>query len=66
MKLNSKINELKGQMTLWELSHKTGIRYNTLTNISKNNWKRIQKESILILMKFFQLKSLDELFQIEE
>jgi DNA-binding Xre family transcriptional regulator len=49
-----------------ELSEVTKIRANTISNYINNSYTVIKKDHLELFMKFFELNSIDELFEYKE
>ncbi len=67
MKLNCKLRELceaKG-ITQTQLSRDTGLAPSTVGKLYRNTVVRIDEKTILTLCKYFELKGIEELLQIE-
>ncbi|MEK4355220.1 helix-turn-helix transcriptional regulator [Paenibacillus sp. FSL R5-0475] len=66
--LKLKIRELREleKLSVRQLSEATGIRWNTLSDMEKNTAKHWPPEHLETLMKYFNLKQIDQLIEYEE
>jgi DNA-binding Xre family transcriptional regulator len=66
MELKSKLPILMGKQGIDQktLAAKTGLSPTTVGKIYNNHFKAIDVHTVTVLMKHFQLKRLDDLFEI--
>jgi hypothetical protein len=68
--LKRRLELLKGKSYTWqEISHKTGVHFNTLHNIEGNKTRRLDLDIVAKLLDFFSREgmpvSIDQLFTVE-
>jgi transcriptional regulator with XRE-family HTH domain len=66
MKVNCKLRELmeKRDITQLELASKTGLAPSTVGRLYRNQISRIDCDTVIALVKYFNLKSIAEIFEV--